>query len=292
MAEDQKNLTELKNANTIGVTNDERQINENEKYTFSYAFKQQLLRAWQPVPTLACAIVVYLVFGALFLGIGIYLYEVAEGLHETRIQYDTTCGTASTCQITFTLNEVVKQPVYVYYEINNFYQNHRRYFKSKSPEQLRDKEVKSASAVSDCEPVQYNKNLEHTTVSIGGTTLVADAVAFPCGAMARSYFNDSYAITYTTGASTTNIAVSHEGIAWPDDKANKYKNIADTTQKNALQWLDVEDERFMVWMRAAATPNFRKIWGKITTDLAAGDYTVAIQNKWNVNTFNGKKFFI
>jgi len=30
---------------------DNRVINEEEKYTFTYAFKQQLLRAWQPVPT-------------------------------------------------------------------------------------------------------------------------------------------------------------------------------------------------------------------------------------------------
>lgn len=30
---------------------DNRVLNEEEKYTFTYAFKQQLLRAWQPVPT-------------------------------------------------------------------------------------------------------------------------------------------------------------------------------------------------------------------------------------------------
>jgi len=292
MAEDKQNLTELKKENTLGVANEERQVNENEKYTFSYAFKQQLLRAWQPVPTLACAIVVYLVFGALFLGIGIYLYEVAEGLHETRMRYDITCGTSPTCTITFNLPEVVKQPVYVYYEINNFYQNHRRYFKSKSPEQLRDQKVQTASAVSDCDPVTYNKDIPFTTTSIGGTTLVTDAVAFPCGAMARSYFNDSYAMTYTSGSSSSSIAVSHTGIAWPDDVSNKYKNLLDETEKNALQWLDISDERFMVWMRAAATPNFRKIWGKITTDLAAGDYSVSITNNWSVSTFNGRKYFI
>ena len=292
MTDDKQNLTDPVKKENIVRPGDDRQINENEKYTFSYAFKQQQLRAWQPVPTLACAIVVYLIFGALFLGIGIFLYNEAEGLHETRIRYDETCGTDATCSISFTLSEVVVQPIFVYYEINNFYQNHRRYFKSKSPEQMRDGEIKTASAVSDCDPVKYNKDITFTTTSIDGTTQDTEGVAFPCGAMARSYFNDSFVITYTQGNANTVTTVSHTGIAWPDDVANKYKNIQDTTSKNSLQWLDVEDERFMVWMRAAATPNFRKIWGKIETDLAAGTYTIAITNNWPVSTFSGRKYFL
>jgi len=48
----------------------------------------------------------------------------------------------------------------------------------------------------------------------------------------------------------------------------------------------------MVWMRAAATPNFRKIWARIDVDMKAGSYSVAITNSWLVSTFNGKKYFI
>jgi hypothetical protein len=29
------------------------------------------------------------------------------------------------------------------------------------------------------------------------------------------------------------------------------------------QWLNVEQEHFIVWMRTAGLPNFRKLWGKI-----------------------------
>ena len=289
--------SELDNLNNAqgnkDANNDEnRQINEDERYTFVYAFKQQLLRAWQPVPTLTCAIVVYLIFGALFLGIGIFLYFEADGLHETRVRYDDVCGSNASCTITFTLSEEVKKTVFVYYEINNFYQNHRRYFKSKSPEQLRDGTVKTAGEVGDCDPVKKNSDITFKTTSIGGTALVQDAVAFPCGAMARSFFNDSFAITYTEGGVNSAVTVSHTDIAWPDDKKNKYKNLKNTAEKNALQWLDVEDERFMVWMRAAATPNFRKIWGKIDSNLLAGTYSVAITNNWLVSVFNGKKYFI
>jgi hypothetical protein len=34
------------------------------------------------------------------------------------------------------VKEKMKAPVYVYYELDNFYQNHRRYVKSRSDDQL------------------------------------------------------------------------------------------------------------------------------------------------------------
>ena len=47
-----------------------------------------------------------------------------------------------------------------------------------------------------------------------------------------------------------------------------------------VQWLDMEDgkfhlflifiEHFIVWMRTAGLPNFRKLWGKIEEDLTEG----------------------
>lgn len=41
------------------------------------------------------------------------------------------------CSKVFYLNKTLKSPVYVYYEIDNFYNNHREYVKSKSWGQLR-----------------------------------------------------------------------------------------------------------------------------------------------------------
>jgi len=141
--------------------------------------------------------------------------------------------------------------------------------------------------------VKTNADITFATNALDGTTaLVATETAFPCGAMARSYFNDTFVLTHTQGGANTAIALSHKGIAWPDDVKNKYKNLADVTLKQTKQWLDVEDERFMVWMRASATPNFRKVWAKINSNLAAGTYTVSITNNWHVNVFSGKKYFI
>lgn len=40
------------------------------------------------------------------------------------------------------------------------------------------------------------------------------------------------------------------------------------------------DEHFVVWMRTAALRNFRKLWGRINTDIPAGaNVTVLIQNR-------------
>ena len=51
-----------------------------------------------------------------------------------------------------------------------------------------------------------------------------------------------------------------------------------------------EDEHFIVWMRTAALPTFRKLWGRIDTDIPAGaTVRVNIQNRYNTYRFQGSK---
>jgi hypothetical protein len=51
-------------------------------------------------------------------------------------------------------------------------------------------------------------------------------------------------------------------------------------------------EHFIVWMRTAGLPNFRKLYGKITQDIEPGEYQVFIQNNYDVNGFDGNKSFV
>lgn len=37
-------------------------------------------------------------------------------------------------------------------------------------------------------------------------------------------------------------------------------------------------ERFAVWMRTSGLPDFRKTWGKIDSDIKAGEYTIEVDN--------------
>ena len=58
------------------------------------------------------------------------------------------------------------------------------------------------------------------------------------------------------------------------------------------------DEHFIVWMRPSGLPNFRKLWGRIKKgknngdQLKAGNYTIKINNYFNVSKFDGEKIFV
>lgn len=77
-------------------------------------------------------------------------------------------------QINVNIDEDVDGPLYVYYQLENFYQNHRRYVKSRSSNQLQGTAGLSNNELkSDCDPLYQNGSL---TLS-------------PCGLIANSLFN-------------------------------------------------------------------------------------------------------
>jgi hypothetical protein len=96
-----------------------------------------------------------------------------------------------------------------------------------------------------------------------------NAPANPCGIIAYTIFNDSFVIK---NADSNSVYVTTNGIAWPSD-LQKYQ-----ISSPGLQWYNVTDPRFMNWMRIATLPNFRKLWGRINSDLPAGNYTLLINN--------------
>ena len=84
------------------------------------------MKAWQPVPTLTCGIIMFSVFGKLnsykgiiFLAIGIILLVVAGSLMEVIIQYDqlATCTPLQVCDVSFSLDKEMKGPIFIYYQI-------------------------------------------------------------------------------------------------------------------------------------------------------------------------------
>ena len=68
------------------------------------------------------------------------------------------------------ISEKLEAPVYVYYQLDNFYQNHRRYVKSRDYQQLMGK-PRTVDEISDtCTPIILNSDLDVAT-SIDGTPL-------------------------------------------------------------------------------------------------------------------------
>ena len=85
------------------------------------------------------------------------------------------------CRIFFTENRFQDESLFVYYMLENYYQNSRRYVKSLDSYQLIGLKSKNEDELtSDCEPFRYyfkNKN-DQTKIKFE-----------PCGAIANSIFN-------------------------------------------------------------------------------------------------------
>ena len=267
---------------------------ENEEYEKlkNSKFKQQKLPGWRPVPTITSTTIIFFCFGAVFIVLGIIILIFSNKIEEISHRYDEECTGITPCTIKLKVEKNMEKNIMVYYQLDGFYQNHRRYVKSKSDDQLNGKDIsfEAMKDSQDCDPVITNKEMGKTE-SITGATLAENDVAIPCGLIAKSFFNDNFRdwkIIDSFGDIST-LKVDETNIAWKADKELKYKNV-----DKARQWIDMTDEHFIVWMRPAGLPNFRKLWGRITdTDLKAGSQIeVTIDNKFDVSSFNGKKYLI
>ena len=84
---------------------------------------------------------------------------------------------------------------------------------------------------------------------------------------------------------------------------NKFVNIPDATRVNypGISFINdtypglnsIANEHFIVWMRSAALPSFRKLYGRIRGDLAAGDKLVFdVDARYPVTGFSGTKAIV
>jgi hypothetical protein len=159
--------------------------------------------------------------GLLLLALSIYMFVAISKVIELEVLYSTAgdqnCKPGQTCLLSFTVEKEMVGPVYLLYKLDDFYQNHRRYISSKSNKQLLGHEITAAEA-SICSPYITNAEMKVTT-SWGGTPLDPNAVASPCGTIAYTYFNDTFALTYKANS----IPIDQSGITWANDVRGKFK---------------------------------------------------------------------
>lgn len=87
------------------------------------------------------------------------------------------------CNVTLEIPEDMASPVYVYYELENFYQNHRRYVKSRDDTQLSGgKVITDEAKLTNCDPL-VKDDLAGFGYGCGSRLL------HPCGLIANSMFN-------------------------------------------------------------------------------------------------------
>ena len=68
-------------------------------------------------------------------------------------------NSANPCKITFEVDTAIEPPIYVYYQLDNFYQNHRRYVKSRSNKQLLGEWLTADELKDDCSPIITNADI-------------------------------------------------------------------------------------------------------------------------------------
>eukprot|EP00002_Diphylleia_rotans_P005296 TRINITY_DN1441_c0_g2_i3.p1 TRINITY_DN1441_c0_g2~~TRINITY_DN1441_c0_g2_i3.p1 ORF type:complete len:317 (-),score=50.72 TRINITY_DN1441_c0_g2_i3:281-1231(-) len=242
-------------------------------------FKQQQLPAWQPVLTPKSVILTFFSFAVIFIPIGVVILVASDKVVESDTLDYTNCEVINgICTGTLNVPKDMEPPVYVYYELTNFYQNHRRYVKSRNDDQLRGETVTSRSSLEDCDPLIENKN------KTGNQRFYN-----PCGLIANSFFNDNFTFT---GKSP--LLIDETGIAWESDRETKFKSpsiYAGSPPRDVPNFKgeDFENEHFMVWMRTAGLPDFRKLYGKINTPVKKGNYEVSIETDYDVKSFGGSK---
>ena len=226
-------------------------------------FYQQRLPAWRPVPTLCAIIIFYTIFSLIFIALGVVLIIFSNKIKEIEIKYNEQCKDykGNDCTIDYEIPEDMDKPIFIYYKLYGFFQNNRRFMKSKSQKQLMGEKttLDEMKSDEDCDPIYTNADMgfeDNRGSADGQTSLKSNELAIPCGIMAKTYFNDTFK-NWKINEEKEEITINEKNIAWEMDK-KLFKN-----PDKSKQWIDIEDEHFIVWMRPAGLPDFRKLWGKI-----------------------------
>lgn len=282
------------------------------------AFKQQRLPAWQPVLTAGTVLPAFFVIGIAFIPVGVALLYFSNAITEFVYDYtkcvqqgsmNHTCAEVLSakeadeciCMVNFTLEKDFLGKVYMYYGLTNYFQNHRRYVKSRDDDQLLGR--LSMTPSSDCAPFAYIDDDPNRPIA-------------PCGAIANSLFSDTFELSSEKYGP---VPLLRTEIAWPSDRKIKFRNPEGDLQEalrgfsRPRDWrtdlwnLDpqnpenngFQNEDLIVWMRTAALPSFRKLHRRIDHNkkyfengLGKGNYTLKINYSYSVTEFDGTKKII
>lgn len=332
-----------------GGGNNSRSATAKSRKPPNTAFRQQRLKAWQPILTPKSVIPLLFVLAMIFTPLGIAILHTVYNVETLQVNYsaceeltanqaftaipskfvtkhlsgnldlkwklvnDTTSGNGVfdpvtmepnglsnglTCQVQFSLNKPIKPPIYLYYHLTNFYQNHRKYVESYDLGQLSGNDVGLNDLASKCKPLRGNDQ---------------GKIYYPAGLIANSFFNDTFLSPVLLNAqSLDNYEVynmSSIGISWSLDRNHKYKNSTyDLDQivpppnwsklfPNGYTRENFPDlskwEHLQNWMRTAGLPNFYKLYSKNEHDtMSSGVYQIDIALNYPTSGFGGKKLLV
>ncbi|ODN00473.1 putative ALA-interacting subunit 4 [Orchesella cincta] len=309
---------------------------EKSKLSLKTKFSQQKLDGWEPIVTPKTIWKQLCVLGILITAMGVCML-VFDILHtsEIIIPYSSStecemvrkdifqlnlraadCKEKCThvsdriCSTEFTVPFDMHTPVYIYYEITNFHQNHRLYTKSKDDHQLfgRLYDFQDQPVIPyGCSPAEL---IDRT-----------GKVYYPCGAIAGSMFSDVFTLENKTGSK---IPIDETHISFTDFKKLKYaqplglddpmdyvnykngefikqftwpKHWSEERWKEWFESGGVKNPAFVNWMQPYHSSTIRKLYGSISGTvegcqkdrvLCRGSYKFAIKYRFDVDSTKPK----
>ncbi|GMF64772.1 unnamed protein product [Phytophthora lilii] len=258
---------------------------------------QQQLHMWVPVLTLGWSIGICLTLAGLCIGLGVLIIYTSSTLTTLRVVYDgdadsqaanavqsdgsvtqlSNCRLDSpkdansfhadhTCYVHLKLPNDIKSPVRVFYELDGYYQNHRRFVSSIIRTQFTDEwRPNTGTSMLECYPMKTITSELCTVGACESTTAAKQRELFPCGIVANTMFNDIFWL--------------HEGVLPSGKKLSRTdmtsKGIARTyaAHNNKNPTWDVSSDTYLpVWLN----PNMSRVIPPLTGSTAphiTSDYT-------------------
>ncbi|MEW5304890.1 MAG: hypothetical protein WDW36_007467 [Sanguina aurantia] len=286
-------------------------------------FVHQRLQGWPlnytPASTISAVSVACLVAASL----GAALLSYNAQIIEVRARYDSAGPMAGLnaaqqqaaikeapdggllANVWLSIDQHMQAPIYLYYELNQFYGNHKRFVRSVALQQL----LHAAPAADSCDPQQFARTPD------GRPTR---AQINPCGLRAWSYFNDSFSLARTppsdshggqstcgpsspTGASQgaagdAPLHIDEAAILrgplssslFPATPPQHFNTQPAFRGGGPLQ--SFQSPHFLEWMRLSSHPTTRKLYAVLNESLPAGTcLRISVANRYNSYGYNSEK---
>ena len=184
------------------------------------------------------------------------------------------------CSVEIQIDQRLLPPVFLFYELSNFYISHRRFTQSWLGWHFLSERFTS-----------INRACAAYSTDANGTTY------FPCGMVTNAYFNDTIL--------PLNLTLTKNGITFPRYVGNKFVEPSTATQRKIINATSfpaawpypvydlpggMENQDFMVWHSTSAFPNFRKLYGIVNGTVTAQTYMFSIVYNYPVTSVGASKF--
>lgn len=235
------------------------------------------------------------------------------------------------CNISFTVPNDMKAPVLVYYQLTNFNQNHRKYFISRDDFQLAGSVGNQPKTAAEaCHPVNILGNITINPCGVIANTffndifrlidngaedangeklvMIEDGIAWTSDLQYRFALPDGFQKAEcpiggcdASCCQSFNFSCKEPAIDKQDSKCYAYDYPNDDTTQYLYETYPkivsplehVTNEHFVVWMRVATRPTFRKLYGYFDQDIPAGTVLEFDVNlNYVVESFGGSKALI